>query len=208
MNNIIRLALILIPIFVASCASTEITGKWKDKEYTKPITKVLVIGMSKDLPRRRMYEDALVEQFKEKGITAVSSATIFQPDQELKEDVLGPVLKKESFDAVLITRLVNVEKDTRYVPGTYNHPAYYYRPPDDYYHGFYDYYYRTRPMVYSPGYLVNDTIVSLETNVYETSKNQLIWSLTSDSFNPNNANQVIEELSKIIIKQLEKDGLI
>lgn len=63
-------------------------------------------------------------------------------------------------------------------------------------------------MAYSPGYLVDETIVSLETNMYVTPDEKLIWSLTSESFNPNNANKVINELAAIIIKELTKDGLI
>ncbi|ALP54507.1 hypothetical protein Tel_15865 [Candidatus Tenderia electrophaga] len=208
MNKRLRLTLIVIPLFIAACASTEITGKWKDRTYTQSIDKMLVIGMSKDQTRRRIYEDTLVQKLEQKGVTAVSSATLFAADQELSQDVLEPVLERESFDAMLVTRLVDVEKDTRYVPGHVVSSPFYYPPPHDYYYNFYDYHLRTRPIVYSPAYLVDDTIVSLETNVYETRKDTLIWSLTSKSFNPNSANQIIEELSEIITEQLEKDGLI
>lgn len=208
MNYVLRIAFILIPLLVASCATTEITGKWSDKEYDKPITKILVIGLSKDTIRRRIFEDTLVEQLEKKGLTALSSAAILPQDQELDEATLEPVLAEQSIDAVLITRLVKVEKDTKYVPGQYVASPGVYRPPHDYYHGFYDYYYRAQPMAYSPGYLVDETIVSLETNMYVTPDEKLIWSLTSESFNPNNANKAINELAAIIIKELTKDGLI
>ncbi len=208
MNYAIRLVFILIPLVVASCASTEITGKWSDKEYDKPIKTVLVVGLSKDTMRRRIFEDTLVEQFKTKGVTAFSSAAIFPIDKELDEATLEPVLAERSIDAVIITRLVKVEKDTKYVPGQYASSPGVYRPPHSYNHGFYDYYYQAQPVVYSPGYMVDETIASLETNMYVTPDEKLIWSLTSETFNPNNVNKVINELAAIIIKELTKDGVI
>jgi hypothetical protein len=109
-----------------------------------------------------------------------------------------------------VTRLISVEKDTRLVPGTVYTPGTgtLHRPPHDYYHNFNDYYGRTHPAVYSPGYLEDVMIVSLETNLYEAEQEMLIWSITSESFNPGSVNSTVKELSKIIVKRLSKDGLL
>ena len=62
-------------------------------------------------------------------------------------------------------------------------------------------------MVYDPGYTREDTTVSVETNVYATSKpdGDLVW---NKSFNPKSAKKVADGLVKEISKQMEKDGLL
>jgi hypothetical protein len=205
MINIIRIIGVgILCITLISCATTGITGAWKDKDYNKPLTKVLVIGMSDNIARRRIYEDTLVKQFEQNGITAISSAALFSPQKKFEKDELEAAIKENSFDAVLVTRLVSVEKDTRYVRGT----VYVHRPPQNYYYNFYDYYGRAQPVVYSPGYLEDVTIVSLETNIYETEQENLIWSISSETFNPGDVNRTVKELSKLIVNRLSKDGLL
>jgi hypothetical protein len=63
---------------------------------------------------------------------------------------------------------------------------------------------------YDPGYTREDTTVSVETNVYATSKpdGDLVWTGISDSFNPKSAKKVADGLVKEVPKQMEKDGLL
>jgi hypothetical protein len=66
------------------------------------------------------------------------------------------------------------------------------------------------PVVYDPGYTREDTTVSVETNVYATSKpdGDLVWNGFSKSFNAKSAKKVADGLVKEVPKQMEKDGLL
>ena len=65
-------------------------------------------------------------------------------------------------------------------------------------------------MVYSPDYLREDTTVRVETNVYAVTsgEGQLVWTGTSDTFNPKSADKAISGLSKLIMKELQKAAIL
>jgi hypothetical protein len=58
--------------------------------------------------------------------------------------------------------------------------------------------------------LREDTTVSIETNLYSATppNEDLVWTAHSDTFNPKNADRVISEVVKLVVKRLEKDVII
>ena len=65
-------AAVTVALLVSCASSTEINGAWVNHEAGKrsPINNVLVIGINRDDTARRIYEDAIVEQFAARGIKA------------------------------------------------------------------------------------------------------------------------------------------
>ena len=63
--------------------------------------------------------------------------------------------------------------------------------------------------VYSPDYLREDKTVRVETNLYATStpEGELVWTGLSDSFNPSSAKKAINNVVKVVVKDLEKEGI-
>jgi hypothetical protein len=158
--------------------------------------------MSDKVTVRRSYEEKLVQELKKKGVNAVPSAAIMPGDELPDKESVRTAIQGKGFDSVLVTRIIGVEKETRYIP-----PRTYVIPDRNYY-GFYDYYYRSYQVVQQPGYLEEETIVSLETNIYDVNTEKLVWAITSESFNPNKAAEVIKPLSKLIVDKLRKDKMI
>lgn len=191
----------VVGLFTA-CATTRVTGEWRDDGYSTPITKMLVIGLSANTVFRRVYEDRLVAQLEAHGVVAVSGAAVLPEGAEASREKIAAAIAGQGFDAVLVTRLIDIETQKTYV----RREDYILPPP--HYRDFYDYYYRTRPMVYRHDYLVTDTIATLETTVYEAKGNRLVWVVTSESFNPRRANNLADELSAFIVNKLAQDGLI
>lgn len=205
-------AVILTTILITACAatgSTMLTERWKDKNYNERLSKVLVVGISENVTRRRLFEDTLVEQLKKRGLQAYSSAELIPPEQKVDKDTIRAAAKEKSVDAVIVTRLVSVDKEASYLPGAVNvDSSGQYSPPKDYYYNFNDYISEGGVTTQTPGKVVSDTIFSLETNLYEVKNEKLIWSITSETFNPNDINKAIDNLSKIIVNRLSKDNLI
>ena len=195
-------ALVVTFVFgIVSCASTHLTDSYRDKNYNTPVHKMLVIGLSQDMTKRRIFEDTLVARLEEQGIEAVSSAKLIPVTEEIDRATVKAAIEGQGFDTVLVTRLISIDEQSTFVPGAE------YVVPENY-GNFYDYYYRTYPTVHSRDYLLTDTIVSLETNIYETGKGDLIWAIKSETFNPVDINKEITSLTDLLVKKMVKDGLL
>jgi hypothetical protein len=95
-----------------------------------------------------------------------------------------------------------VDNTVTYVPGT---P--YFTP---YYNSFYGYYGALYPVVYSPGYLQKEKKVRIETNLYVTSPpdGQLVWTGTTDTFNPSNVQKAIKGLVNLVVTNMKKEEVL
>lgn len=195
-------AVMTMAALLAGCATTRLTGEWRDEQYAATISKVLVVGMSANTVFRHAYEDQLVARFREHGVNAVAGTGVLPEGAEITRESIQAAIAGKGFDAVLVTRLIDVDTQKTYV----SHADYILPPP--FYRDFYDYYHRVYPIVYRRDYLITDTIATLETTLYETIENRLVWVVTSESFNPQRANDLAEELSTFIVDKLVDDGLI
>ena len=98
--------------------------------------------------------------------------------------------------------MVSVEEETVYRQNMD------YRPSYGYSYGMYNYYPSVHSYVNQPGYYTTHDDVKLETNLYEVNTAELVWSAQSRSFAPESAKEVIDELVKLVIKDLKEKGLI
>jgi hypothetical protein len=197
-NYLQNISIISTLLLLASCASTSVTGTWKDANYSQPANNILVVALASKESNRRIFEDTLSKDLIKAGKKASISVKFFDDASKINKKSLGPIIKKEGFDKVFIARVISVDKETRYVPSGY---------PSNYY-SMYGYYGNASSYYRDPGYTVQDTIVSLEFNLYETKNAKLVWALTTETFQPDNINKEIAALSELIIKQLKSDNLL
>lgn len=198
--------LVLAVVTVGYCKSTKLITKWRNLEYKgQRFHKILVIGMSNNPATRSDFEDALSLKITRKGIEAVSGNSILlRPDtSNLDLDYLRAQIREHRVDAVIVSRLVKVDKDVTYIPGENYVVPYGYR-------SFYGYYGVVYRQVYSPDYLREDTTVRIETNLYAASApdGKLVWTGTSDTFNPKSARKVIDSIVKLVVEEMEKEAIL
>ncbi len=200
---ILFVLIILSSTFFISCGGgTKVLGTWKnDKVAINKIDKILVIGIAKDPWVRKMFESELKEEFADYGVEAVSSLEIVSPDEKITKENFEIYFGKENFDAALVTHVVaeNIER-TR----VYNYT------PSYGYSGFYGYYGSVYTYAYtpSPGYIVEQKNVNLETNVFEINSKELAWSAISETFDAKRASDIIDPVVQIIVEEMQSDGLI
>ncbi|HTS44729.1 MAG TPA: hypothetical protein VMH01_10055 [Puia sp.] len=193
---------VILLSFVFSCGpSTKIVNSWRDPNISvdyRSIVKVLVVGMVKDESTRRMVEDKMVSLMRANGVPSYTYLT-----QNIVKDLdsakFVAKLRSDGFSGIMIMRLVNVEKTTSYVYGSVQ-PSYY-----GYSFGYYSY---ASPMYYSPGYYQTDKYYTVETTVYSTMPDKLVWTATTSTVNPEKFDQTIEEIAKILFDQMKKDGFL
>jgi len=200
------LAMMVCVATLAHGKSTKLIVSWKNPEYSGArFHRILVLGMSAKPGVRADFEDALSALITQAGIEAVPGNTILLRPEGTKLDLnyLKTQVSTFKIDAVIVSRLVKVDKTITYVPGTPYMPY-------PYYGSFYGYYGALYPVVYSPDYLREDTTVRVETNLYAVTsgEGQLVWTGTSDTFNPKSADKAISGLSKLIMKELQKAAIL
>ena len=189
--------LALVVLVTASCASTKLTSSWREPTAGPlKFAKVIVIVIATDETIRRTAEDQLVGMVKK--TTAVASYTLISANDLQDKEAARAHVTAGGFDGALVMRVAGKEDRERWVAGSY---------PTSYY-SFYGYYGYAGAMVYSPSYLVTDTIVNVETNVYSVKDDKLIWSGLSETFNPKSTQALIGDVARAVAWDLKKQGLI
>ena len=186
-------------LIIACAAGTKLTQTWVDEAHRgKPVSDILVIAVTYKEEVRHSYEDKFVARLKALGIEAVSSADVIPipADLKLEKDQILNVVKKFKNDAVIITHVGGVEEKETYSPPTKN------------YTGFYGYYDGLRTLHSSPGFYTSHTLVRLVTNLYDVKTEKLIWSGQSETKDPGSINQTIGDVINLVIKDMQKKGLL
>ena len=181
-------------VFVlAACGSTTLTDVWKAPDTARlQFKKVAVVAISQDITWRRTIEDELVRRITD--VQAVASYRFFADGEPRDWEAARERLKAAGFDGLVTFRLAGVDKQQTYVPP--------FRGAGGYWG------YAWGPAVYSPGYTVTDTLVQVETLVYELGDDKLVWASRSRSFNPANAKDLVNEVVDAVRDEMKKEGLI
>ncbi|MEJ0104162.1 MAG: hypothetical protein WDO19_17060 [Bacteroidota bacterium] len=195
-NFLIALSLVLI----AGCSpGTQIVTSWRDPDVTvntKNLNKFIVAALLKDQSVRRKVEDEMAALVKGK---AVQSYKEFGTDALKENDSsYNQKLKSEGFDGVVVMSLVDVQKSTRYVPGS---GPMYYRTWSGYWgmswSGF-----------YNPGYYTTDKTFKVEVNVYSLKTDNLIWSGITSTIDPSGKAELFSDVSNTVYNKMKKEGFL
>ncbi len=188
-----------IPITLAllcACATRPVV-EWQDETYRGPIRDVLIIGVSERAAMRQLFEQTFVDQLAERGVAATASMALLGTDEKISRETVKAAIAGKSIDTVLVTRLIGVEQRESYHQPTASR----------YYRNYYTYYSQSWHYAHS-GYYRRYDVLKLETNVYDVKTEQLVWSMQSESVDPQSATQVIEEQIALTIRTLSERGLL
>ncbi|MCK5087885.1 MAG: hypothetical protein KAQ90_10210 [Melioribacteraceae bacterium] len=192
--------LMIVSLISCGTGGTQVVGTWKnDQVEFGTIKKVLIVGIIKDPWIRKMYESAVKEELLNHHVEAVSSLEIVSPDEKITKENFELYFQSYNFDSVIASRVVAEDKVKTRV---YNYTPVYG------YHGFYNSYYSMYSYAYNPGYAVESTNRSIETNLFETKGGNMIWSTLSESFDAQKASDIIGPLSQLILDELDDSGFI
>jgi hypothetical protein len=191
--GIIFLSLVMLNACSSVPKTTEI---WMDEAYVgSRVNKVLVIGVAEKITFQTLFEGKFADQLKKKGLEAVPSYTVMQPNQSLSKATVLPLVEKLGIDAVIVTSLIDRKEKTVFYQvnsgNLYN-----------YYNGMQSTYVKSGK---TASYKV--PILVLRTNLYDVNTEKLVWSITSESefsYKMDSLDSAIE----FLIKSLAKDSLI
>ena len=211
-NKQLRKAAVLCvtSILLVSCANTKISQSWVEPGNKKSYNDLLIIGIGESEQNRRAYESYFIEELRSHGIEAEASYKLIKSDEKIDRDTVTNAIKGMGIDGVIVTHMVAVEEETVYRPSTgYAYGGYgggYYR--GGYYGGLYSYYPHVNTYVHNPGYYTTHETYTLETSLYDVASEELVWTARSRTFSPESIDEIIVDLTKLLIKDLSDKNLI
>ena len=106
------LFVVAIALIFSGCSPVTIRGDWKDPTYSEMPKKIFVVVLLKNETKRRFIEDQFVQQFKQHGVEAVSSFTVFEKGLPEDLEVMRSKLAELGADSVLISKVVDKRTET------------------------------------------------------------------------------------------------
>lgn len=192
-----------------SCASTKIVRSWVDPSNNTTYKHLLIIGIGESEQTRRAYESYFVDTLKQDGIEAEASYRLIKSNVKIDKETVTAAIKGLDIDGVIVTHLVAVDEETVYRPSmdymtVYGRPGY----GGVYSGSLYSYYPHVNAYVHRPGYYTTHESYTLETSLYDVKSEELVWSARTRSFSPESVDDLIVELTGLMIKDMENKKLI
>jgi len=190
-------------IAATGCAAKRIVSQWSNPDYTnapRVFKKIVVVGALEQDAIRRNLEDRFVAELRAAGLDALPSyRLVADPGKDIEGSVKAAV-QSTGADGVLVTRLIRSEQRTDVSPGTY-------QP----YFGF-GYYHWNNPGwyggLYTPPSVYQYPVYYSETTLYDAAKNEIVWTGTVRTIDPENAHEAIADYVATIITALKENHLL
>ncbi|MEO8174197.1 MAG: hypothetical protein ABI581_13980 [Sediminibacterium sp.] len=187
-------------MFFAGCSSSLITHSWKSDTIIAPAyKKIMVVGLIRynDRSLREKMETHMTGDLSRKGYTAIASLEEYGPKsfENMKEEEAISKLHTSGIDAVVTIVLLHKRKERNYTPPRANG-------------NFWMYYTDIASQVYTTGYYNVETKYFWESNFYDLASGKLIYSVQTESFDPNSAESMGHEYGKMIVADMAKKGII
>jgi hypothetical protein len=197
------LGIVFVLLFLSACSTTtsipsSIVSEWRNPAYAPgPFKRIIVAGPSGNTSLRRNFEDELVVQLRTAGVDALASYGYIPEDQGIDENQLRQVAQEARADAMLFPRSVQTEQKTKLGP--------------------------TLPFsigIFGPNVgaawsgPAGSASVSRykeytsETMLYDVAKNELVWSVTIKTTEPENVQTAIKSYVDAVMKALDAQNLL
>ena len=196
--NITSLAIASI-LLISCSSSTQLTDIYKDEAFSgKELKKVLVLGIAKEDWKKKVYENEFRSELRKHNIEVLTAWQELPEGEKLTKESFEKYFKDKNVDAVLVAIAAGESTEETLYSGGTSHV----------YMGFYGFYFSTSTLFYSPGYLAEEKIVHMKTNLYETGEGKIIWSARSQSYEPKNTKEVIQTVSRNVVDELYLAGFL
>ncbi len=191
----------LLALGLAGCATTHVEATWSNPEYAghAPAGRVFVVGLTRDDTARRLYEDAMTAELRNRGVDAVRSYdSLGAPLADGGGSMLIDAARKAGATRVLATALVsrqNVQRVTvEPVP---------YRGWD--YYGWYGYYW---PYGYARAETQDFERYYVSTTLTDAASGRIYWSARTRSDAPGSIEKEIRDFVAVLADTLARGGLL
>ena len=194
------LVLCAVAALASACASdgnggAEVVDRWQQATPPQqPYKTVFVLGVAESDDLRRLFEDEFVRQLQGTGVRGIASYGVV-PQREVTRDEVVQAVRASGADGVVVTRLLKREQ---------RHKASF--SPD----GYSTHYSNAARSVASPvpPVITRAEVVTLETRLFDAGSERLVWTASTELFDPRKTQSEVARLVRAIVKDLQKGKLI
>jgi len=160
--------------------------------------KVAALVISGDESLRMSGEESLARELTARGMEGIPTYRIAPKEELTRAETARPWFERANVAAVVAIRPVSADTRQTYTPSTWVNP---------YYGSLWGYYGYGWGSVYIPGAMEKETVVVVETTIYDVPRNQLLWAAATETKNPRDMRGFVEELVKKTASEMQKQGL-
>jgi hypothetical protein len=195
------IASFLLAFALGGCSATnQLVNEWRNPAYSSArFKRIFVSGPDGATSVRRNFEDEFVAQLRAAGADAIPSYRRMAEDERVDESSVKEAAQKAGADAALFARSVQVERKTEYGPSYYPSPWFGVYGP---YGGVSWYGYYGAPTVYHYNEYTS------ETTLYDVAKDEIVWSATIKTTDPQDITAAIKTYIAAIIQALKEKNLL
>ena len=195
------LGMLFILFGLAGCSATSpIVSEWRNPAYTSGSFRRIMVGsLGGDTSVRRNFEDEFVAQLRAAGIDALPSYRFTGESATIDEASLKQAAQQANAEALLSARLIHVEQKSHYGPGYFPYTSFgiFGSNVGATWHGL-----GGAPTVYRYNEYVS------ETTLHDLSKNEIVWTGTIKTTEPENVRTAIKSYVEAVMKTLQEKNLI
>ena len=192
--------IVSVTLTLSACSTaTPIVSEWRNPAYASgPFKRIMVGGPSRETSVRRNFEDEFVVQLRAAGIDALASYRYIPEDEGIDENNLKQAAQKARADAVLFARSVKMEQKTNYGP-TFPYLSF----------GIFGSNVGASwsGLSGAPGAYRYIEYTS-ETTLYDVAKNEVVWTGTIKTTEPENEQTAIKSYVEAVMKALDAQNLL
>ena len=197
----LRIASLLIVLAFCGCSTaTPIVSEWRNPAYASgSFKRIMVGGLGGDTSVRRNFEDEFVTQLRGAGVDALPSYRFIPEDEKIDETKLKEAAQKANADALLFARLIQVEQKTQYGPSYFPYTTF----------GIFGSNVGATWSGLGGGasvYRYNEYVS--EATLYDAGKNEVVWTGTIKTTEPENVRTAIKSYVETVMKTLQDKNLI
>jgi hypothetical protein len=182
-------------------ADLKFLSTWKSMDATTTSfigKKVATLVITQDDGLMVSGEEALARELGARGINAIATYRIVPKPELATADKAKPWFDKAAVQGVVAVRPLSKDQVRTYTPATWT---------SSYYSSFWNYYGYGYGAYYSPGVDRVDTVVVVETLVFDVTANSLVWASVSETQNPKDLQAFISDLARATVKEMQKQGV-
>ena len=196
--------LIFFLLALAACSSSGRTvSTFEGPAYQGPAFRnLLVIGIADSYDNRAAFERTLAKEIASSGASATACYTLVDKDAPIDRPTIEKLVDEGNFDAVLITRALNREFNTKVETGSPSAKAV--RKEGGAANLFrYDY-----EELNEPATLSMELNVVIGSELFSAESREKVWGIEADISDQASVGVLVIDASDVVASRLRKDGLI
>lgn len=196
--NVKKIIVLILSTIIASCSTTSLMHSWKDAELDRSYQHPMILAISDSQQTRQIYEKYFVAELKKINITATPSYKLISSKQKINRETVVAAIQGKDIDSVLVTYLVSADIEVKHRES----------PLNTGYSADVDSNQISATIVSNRGQSRDEEVFVLKNDIYDAESKTLAWSARTKTVGPESVDQVVKEVTALLIKEMLSDGII